>query len=142
MEWVNIAADTFPFKKSGLCEFNIEDSLLKGLQKLNENQFNSFAVLNLERTLVQGYVSFSMILNYLVEHYQGDTVNFMHPITEFDNGTIFDDIGVNLVSIQGSENLITGFNQMITSRVSMLPVYQESKLVGLLYLNDIVYMIR
>lgn len=75
-EWFSVESKITKFHKAQLKEFDIEKSLLECLRYMNDNCINLLGVLNKDRTMVQGYISQSDILRYLVDNYNGDASFF------------------------------------------------------------------
>ena len=125
-EWFAVSQDIIKFHKSQLSEFSIDEPLNACLQHMNDNGLNFMALLNHERTLLQGYISYTEIIRFLVENYTGDISFFEKPLIKFDitQHNLFPSYQ-NLVITRDTESLYQVLKKMRDNRVSCIPVERQ-----------------
>ena len=150
-DWMIVSKDIIKFHKSQLAEFNIDDSILKCVQHMNDSNINFLALMNTDRTQIQGYINFQEIIKYLVENYTGDLSFFEQPLRKFDltNHNIFPSY-CKLVIAKESESLYSVLKKMRDNRVSCIPIERSLSLtdhhltrtIGLSFLTDLMFLFR
>ena len=122
-EWFAVSQDIIKFHKSQLNEFGIDENLHTCLQHMNDNGLNFMAMLNNDRTLLQGAVSYQEIIKFLVENYTGDISFFEKPLVKFDvaENNLFPSYQ-KLVITRDTDTLFQVLKKMRDNRVSCIPV--------------------
>jgi hypothetical protein len=86
-EWFGISKDIIKFQKSTLTsDISLEDNIHTCLQYMNKNNLGLIVMINSDRSLLQGCLTYSDIMRFMVENYQGnDLAYFEEPLSNFDN---------------------------------------------------------
>ena len=85
-EWFNVSKDIIKFNKSILTsDITLEDSINSCLKYMNVHNLSLLALINSERTTLQGCITYNDIMHFMVENYQGnDLAYFEEPLSNFD----------------------------------------------------------
>ncbi len=119
---------------------------------MNDNGLSFLAILNQEKSTLQGFVNYSEIMNFLVENYTGNDLSiFEEPLTNFDltHHNLFPSYQ-KLVMARDSDSLYSVLKKMRDNRVSCIPIEKTvhpddphtTKTVGLAFLTDIMFLLR
>ena len=153
-QWRSSKVGKRTFSRSKIVDqIGLEDSLADGLRTMHENvnSFSLLAIANKERTQIQASFTTQDVVKYMVKTYKGDLSVFRR--TKMDSFT-----QQTLVRCYKDDLLIELLYQMKQKRISMMPVEdrltnasqqssqsvseQSSFTVGLVYLTDLLFLLR
>lgn len=85
-EWFTVSKDIVKFHKSKLTlDISIDDNLHTCLQYMNDHGLSFLALLNQEKTTLQGCINYCEIMKFLIENYTGNDLSiFEEPLSSFD----------------------------------------------------------
>lgn len=119
---------------------------------MNEHSSSILAIMNSDRSLLQGCINYCEIMKFLVENYTGsDLTIFEEPLSNFDltHHNLFPSYQ-KLVIARDTDSLFSVFKKMRDNRVSCIPIERQlssadphtTRTVGLAFLTDIMYLLR
>lgn len=122
--------------------------MLELLNKMNDQSrmLAFLAIANPDRTQISGCISLKEIMRFLVNSYKGDLSVFRLPSSNITA------VGKqSLVRANDSDSLLHVLRVMAASRISLLPIERKIEdptcnkkttfTVGLMYLNDLLYLL-
>lgn len=153
LEWFTVSKDIVKFHKSKLTnECSIDDSLYTCLQYMNDHGLNVLAIINQERSMIQGQINYSEIMKFMVENYTGsDLTVFEEPLSSFDltHHNLFPSYQKLLIA-RDTDSLFSVLKKMRDNRVSCIPIEhqisksdtQTTRTVGLAFMTDLMFLFR
>ena len=141
------------YQKSELVDMDINSKIMEAVQFVNENNFNAIALTANERSQIQGLINNHEIITFLVNNYKGEIGFFRHHFSKFDTNISHCSVNQNLVRAQHTDTLFEVLQKMRDFRISSIiierqfvlksnPQKDQTESVGIVFLNDLMYLLR
>lgn len=119
---------------------------------MNDNGLSFLALLNQDKTTLQGFINYCEIMNFMLENYTGSDLSiFEEPLSNFDltHHNLFPTYQ-KLVMARDTDTLFSVLKKMRDNRVSCIPIERQlspsdqhsTRTVGLAFLSDIMFLLR